>query len=109
MASFPVIDVFSPKGNFRFRAPSLKSALSFIERDARSQHSGVPRRDSLSSIAQRYSLDPFDVSRFQSAYTVLIVTAPQCHACEIEQISPEHPDSRLALAGINEIVLTLRP
>jgi hypothetical protein len=104
--SFPVIDVFQPNGEFSYRAQSIHD-LEHAFKIGVPVHSATKsfEADTLSDVAERYPDLHLDVKKLHGHPTVILISAPGCHACELQQA--QIADASLSNSGINQVFLML--
>lgn len=104
--AFPVIDVFSPAGQLIHHAYSVQDVQHFLKSRLSAQSRPIPfPTDTLADVAIRYPDLHLQADKLRGRYTLLFVSAPGCHACELQEY-PLHKAHLLAM-GINQVYLTL--
>ncbi len=104
--TFPAIDLFSPNGKFAYHAHSLDDLMHYLENKPIPDVSVQNRRiDTLDDIATRYPELALRPEKLHGRYTLVFVSAPQCHACESQE--QRLRQVKLSDMGINEVFLTL--
>lgn len=106
--AFPVIDIFSPKGDLVCHSFAVQDSLSCLrERRAQSQQTSpffFPT-DTLATIGHKYKTLSLPMSELSGRYTLLFINAPGCRACEVQSAPIDRVD--LKEYDLNRILLTL--
>lgn len=104
--AFPVIDLFSPTGQLLYHTYSIANVTAFLQKEQPTQPPSFAfPTDTLADIAKRYDGLGISPAKLRGRYTLLFISAPKCHACELQE-DPLDKEN-LPARGINQISLTL--